>query len=105
MALESGWLFLGLVLLAIMVVVTLINKKQAVATSAATFVTIFLVLSIGYVYISNDLKIDSVGDFLDAGKIYFKWVFSIFGNVKAITAHAINLDWKNPDTNSTRADR
>ena len=100
MKFQSGWIILGVIVLAIMLVVSLIKRKQAAATLLATGVTIFLVLTMGYVYLSNDLQINSIGDLVNGGKIYFSWVVSAFKNTADITSYAIQKDWKNEGNNS-----
>ena len=100
MKFQSGWIILGVIVLAIMLVVNLIKRKQAAATFLATMVTILLVLTMGYVYLSNDLRINSVGDLIDGGKVYFSWVASAFKNTADITSYAIQKDWKNEGNNS-----
>ena len=32
-------------------------------------------------------------DDVDAGKIYFSWLGSVFFNLKTITTHAVKMDW------------
>lgn len=68
---------------------------------------IFLIMLIIFTYMSfmvtlkgKDIDFKSVNGIREAGQLYFSWLGSIFGNLKSITGHAINLDWK-PDENVT----
>ena len=97
---QSGWVILIVIVFAILLVVNLIKRKQAVATFAATGLTILFVLTLGYVYISNDIQINSLGDVVDAGKVYVGWMTSTFKNTADITSYAIQKDWKNDGNNS-----
>lgn len=79
--------------LAMVVVVSLVQKKQAIATKMALILSIFLVLSLGYVYLSSDSNIKGVGDAFDFVGVYFSWMGSFFENLRTITAQVIKLDW------------
>tara|TARA_B100000315_G_scaffold193550_1_gene184073 strand:- start:26 stop:343 length:318 start_codon:yes stop_codon:yes gene_type:complete len=50
---------------------------------------------VGFVVISQDNNIDltSVSGVVDATKIYFSWIGSVFVNIKTATVNTIKLDW------------
>ena len=102
------WIVLSMIVLSMIVVVFLVQKKQAIATKLALVLSIFLVISIGYVYVSSDAKVGNVGEFFDFVGVYFSWLGSTFNNVLTITTQAINTDW-GPDigrsANNTAAAR
>lgn len=77
------------------------------------FFAIFLIVLILFTYISfssiikkNDIDIKTGEGLTKATKLYFLWLGSAFGNVKSITANAIQMDWSNTQsidqTNSTK---
>jgi len=39
------------------------------------------------------VDLSTISGMTDATKLYFSWLFSVFGNFKTITAGAIQLDW------------
>ncbi len=47
----------------------------------------------------NDVSINTVQGMMEASKLYFAWLGSVFVNIKSITVNAINMDWKT--TNQT----
>lgn len=75
------------------IVVALVQKKQAIATKAALILSIFLVMSVGYVYISSGTSIRSFGDAAHFIGVYFSWLGSVFDNFRTLTANVINLNW------------
>jgi len=100
--LNSVWFLLIMMVVAMILVVTLVQKKQAIATKLALIIGIFLVLTVGFVYISSDAKIHGVGDVFNFIKTYFSWLGSAFHNLRTVTANVVNLDWAaNNDTTTT----
>jgi len=74
------------------------------------FFTIFLIALILFTFISFSMVIKNKGvdlktvsGMMQAGKLYFSWLGSVFGNFKTITADAIRMDWSNADQNKTRS--
>ena len=70
---------------------------------------IFLIALILFTYISfsitlsgHDIDFTEVSGLTQAAKLYFSWLGSVFGNVKSITAQAINLDWSSANNTSGR---
>ncbi len=60
---------------------------------------VFLYFGAVIVFQDKDIDFTSYSGVMDATKLYFSWLGSIFGNFKTITAGAIQLDWK--DDNQT----
>ncbi len=66
---------------------------------------LFSYFSFTYVIRDKDVNLKSFSGMAEAGKLYFSWLGSLFGNFKEITANAIKMDWKGKDVdkkNSTR---
>jgi glucan phosphoethanolaminetransferase (alkaline phosphatase superfamily) len=64
----------------------------------------FLIILIVFAYISfalvlkdQDVDYTSPSGLIQAGKVYFSWLGSMFGNFKTMTSHAIKLDWQPPE--------
>ncbi|MEK6926730.1 MAG: hypothetical protein AABW50_05635 [Nanoarchaeota archaeon] len=69
------------------------------------FFAVFLVILILFTYLSFTLVLKgknvdwkSPSGMVEASKLYFSWLGSLFGNAKSITSHAISLDWKGNET-------
>lgn len=61
---------------------------------------IFLIALILFAYISftftlkdQDIDFKTISGLMKATKIYFSWLGSIFGNLKSMTTHAIQMNW------------
>tara|TARA_Y100000296_G_C5164056_1_gene253531 strand:- start:1588 stop:1914 length:327 start_codon:yes stop_codon:yes gene_type:complete len=81
----------------IILVWILIEFKRFRHKIFAIFLMVLIVfLYLGGVVVFQDKTIDfsSYSGIMDATKIYFSWLGSIFGNFKTMTAGAIQLDWK-----------
>ena len=72
--------------------------KQNAATKIALFLFFVIALSTGYFFMSNNLKVESAGDFFDVGKVYFSWVGSAIKNIAAITSNVIHMNWSSNST-------
>ena len=62
---------------------------------------IFLILLILFTYLSftavlkgKEVDIKTVSGLKEAGSLYVTWLGSIFGNLRSITTHAVDMDWK-----------
>lgn len=55
---------------------------------------LFITISFSAVASQYDIDYSSPSGIFKAGKVYFTWIGSVFGNIKSITSHAINLGWK-----------
>lgn len=72
------------------------------------FLAFFLIGLIIFTYVTftaslqnQDVDLSTTSGWLDAGKLYFSWLGTVFVNAKHVTMYAIGLDWKNYDKNST----
>lgn len=59
---------------------------------------LFLYLSFNAVFKGKEINLKNIPGITAATKIYFSWLGSIFGNLKTITANAIQMDWKGNQT-------
>ena len=66
---------------------------------------IFLIGLILFTYISfavvlrgQDIDFKTISGLTEGSKLYFSWLGSIFGNMKSMTTHAIQMDWSGNET-------
>ena len=71
-------------------------KRMRHKLFALFLIGLIIVTYASMIFVFKDTPADlkTASGVIDAGKIYFNWVFSIFGNFKSLTAHTINLDWE-----------
>jgi hypothetical protein len=96
--LNVGWVIVGILVGVVFIVVAMVQKRQSMATGVVKILAIFIVISIGYIFIINGVQINSFSSIADGTKIYFNWIYSAFEKVVDITSYAIKQDWT---TNST----
>lgn len=104
----EGGIFSGATLLIIsLVIITvwILLEIKRLKHKVLLIVLVFLMISLyfGAIVVFQDRNIDftSYPGMIDATKIYFSWLGSVFGNIKVITAGATQLDWKNVNETST----
>jgi hypothetical protein len=54
---------------------------------------LFTYLSFTYVIRGKNVDFGTVSGVINAGKLYFSWLGSLFGNLKFITTNAVKMDW------------
>jgi len=55
---------------------------------------LFLYFSSSFVFKEEEIDFKNISGITTAGKLYFTFLGSIFGNLKTITTNAIKMDWK-----------
>ena len=91
-----NWVIIALAIVAIIVVSKMIHFKHMRHKMSAIIVILLLVfvyLTFVSVIKNNSLDLKTASGILQAGKIYFLWLFQAFGNVKSLTGNAINMQW------------
>jgi hypothetical protein len=96
-----GWLTVAIVVLVVLIiifksqdlvfVITLIKKNFFFIL----FILLILFLTFSFigVYRSHEVSLTSYDEFVKAGKLYFTWFISLFGNLGKIVGYAVNQDW------------
>lgn len=100
----STWLAIGAVILIVVIVMKISSEKQAWAVRIVMILFIFLMITLGYVYVKDAPKINGVGGVVDFGKTYFVWLGNAFGNVKETTGYLGKQDW-DIEGNNTKAEK
>ena len=93
----AGWILVGIVLIAIVVIFKVAGKLGKGVGIAIGFLVLFLAITVGiFVTQPGVTDIDGLGDFMDTSRIYFAWIGTIFNNVGDVTGYAVSLDWEEP---------
>jgi len=91
----GGTMFiLATVIISIWVLIEVKRMRHKIFALFLIGMIIFAYVSMVFVFKDNPADIKTASGVIDAGKVYFAWAFSIFGNFKSLTAHTINLDWE-----------
>ncbi len=89
-----NWVFILVVLgVVVFVLIKFTDLKHRFRFIFFSFLLIFLVLSIGYVYSANELDLKSSKGIINAGKIYFVWLTQVVSNIIKISGYVIGQDW------------
>ena len=91
--LNAGWVVVVILVGVVFMVVALVQKRQSMATGVVKIVAVFIVLSVGYIFIINQVQVKYISSIIDGTKIYFNWLLSFFGKAADVTSYAIKQDW------------
>lgn len=94
-------LVVGALVALIYVVIEFKRFKHKIFAFALIGLIVFTYFSFSIVVKKHDLDLGSASGIVDAGKLYFSWLGSIFGNFKSITANAIKMDWSTANETDT----
>lgn len=94
-------IWLIFVLLGVLAIVFFVNKYQNsyqsmqgnVFNLVVVFLLVFLVLSLGYVYLKTDFNLTSFNGFLGFFKAYFAWILGLADNFNNVAGYAVKQNW------------
>ena len=89
----GAWGVIGFVVASVFVVMKVSSKKQEVAVKLVLFMFLFLMLSGGYVFITNNVDFTSAAGLTAGTKLYWAWLSSLGSNIASVTAFTIHQDW------------
>jgi len=101
MAIGVTLLVIAVLLIAIWVIFEVKRFRHKIFAIFLIVLILFTYLSFVAVLKEQDLNFKSINGVSEAGKLYFSWLGSLFGNLKSITTHAIDMDWKQVNETST----
>ena len=93
MVIGLALIIVSIVVIAIWVVVELKRVKHKVWAIFVIMLILFAYISFSVTLKSQDVDYKSASGLMQAVKVYFSWLGSIFGNLKTITGNAIRMDW------------
>ncbi len=99
-------LFLIIIALFVIVVLVYLYRSQAIHGPVINFLLaallLFVVVSVGYVYIKSNVEISSLDGIVALTKIYLHWLGGLFKNTGNIAGYVVKQDWGLNSTNITR---
>jgi len=84
----------AILIVAIWVVIEIKRFKHKIFAIFLIALILFTYFSFTAVIKKNPVDLKTVPGMIDASKLYFSWLGSVFGNLKSITINAIKMDWK-----------
>jgi len=93
MAMGITLLIIAVSIIGIYVLVEFKRFKHKMFAIFLIAMILFFYLSAVYVFKGKDLDMKTIPGVIDITKVYFSWLFSIFGNVKSVTSNAVKMDW------------
>lgn len=93
MAIGTTLFIVGVLVAAVWIVIEMKRFRHKVFAIALIALILFTYFSFTSVLNRNEIDLDSTQSLISAGKLYFSWLGTVFGNFRTITANAINLDW------------
>ena len=81
------------IIIAVWLAIEVIKLRHKIIAILIIGLLLFTYFSFTGVIDNNDVELNSVSDFIHAGKLYVNWLSTLFNNAKLITSHAISLDW------------
>ena len=91
-------LIIGVLIAAIWIIIELKRIKHKLFAVFLIGLILFVYISFTFAINGQNLNLKTVEGLIEASKLYFSWLGSAFGNMKSITANAINMDWSNNET-------
>ena len=101
MAIGVTLLIIAVLLIAIWVIFEVKRFRHKLFAILLIGLILFTYISFAAVLKGKDLDLKSAIGIKEAGTLYVSWLGSIFGNLKSITTHAVDMDWKQVNETST----
>ncbi len=96
----TSLIIVSLVIITVWILLEIKRLKHKIFLISSVFLIISLYFGAIVVFQDRNIDFTSYSGMVDATKIYFSWLGSVFGNLKIITAGATQLDWKNVNETS-----
>lgn len=99
-------LLLIVIVVFVIVVLVYLYRSQAIHGPVINFLIaallLFVVLSLGYVYLNSDVDISNLDGWVELSKSYFHWLGALLKNTGNIAGYAVKQEWGINSTNITR---
>ena len=98
MAIGITFLIVAVLVVTIWLVIEVKRFKHKLFAIFLIGLVLFSYFSFTSVFKGQQIDFKSISGITGAGKLYFSWLFSVFGNLKEITANAIHMNWVGNET-------
>jgi len=86
-------IIISLLIVGIYAIAEFRKVKHQIWAVAIIALLLFAYISFTLVLKGREIDYGTASGLFQATKIYFSWLFGIFGNFKTITGNAIDMDW------------
>ena len=93
MAIGLTLFIIAILIIAIWVIIEFKRFRHKLLALFLIALILFTYLSFTAVLKGKDIDFKTVPGITEAGRLYFSWLGSIFGNLKSITTNAVKMDW------------
>ena len=100
MALKMGFFIVAALVVLIWVLIEFKRMKHKLFAFFLIGLVIFTYVTFTVSLQNQNVDLSTTSGWLDAGKLYFSWLGTVFVNAKHVTMYAIGLDWKDYNKNS-----
>jgi hypothetical protein len=91
----SVYIFLVIAIALIWIFIKMRHVKHRSYAIFIILILLFFLVTGTKVVNDNKIDVSTFKGFLNAGKMYFVWLFQLGGNAKALVGSAINMNWGN----------
>jgi len=98
MAFGISLFIIAVLIIAIWVIIEIKRLKHKLFAVFLIALILFTYLSFIVTLQGQEIDFKSVSGWMTAGKLYYSWLGSIFGNMRSLTSYAVNMDWKSNET-------
>ncbi len=98
MAIGGTLLIVSILLIAVWVVFEMKRFRHKIFAIFLIALILFTYLSFLAVLKGKSIDLGTASGLKEAGKLYVTWLGSVFSNLKSITTHAVDLDWKSANS-------
>src|SRR3989344_9391391 len=99
-------LFLIIIAVFVIVVLVYLYRSQAIHGPVINFLIaallLFIIITVGYVYIKSDVEISNLDGIVALTKVYLHWLGGLLKNTGNIAGYVVRQDWGLNSTNMTR---
>jgi len=93
MAIGVTVLVVGILVAAIWIVIEVQRFKHKLFAIFLIGMILFIYLSGTFILKESSADFTTLPGFIEGSQVYFAWLGGLFGNLKTITANAIQMDW------------
>ena len=95
---------IAVLIIAIWVIIEIQRLKHKIFAIVLILLILFSYISATIIFRGQNLDFKTIPGVIEASKIYFSWLVSVFGNVKVITTNAVKMDWSGENISVNKTD-